>query len=190
MRRRTAIAVTICAAGLSLTACTAGITTASPTTSPSPTASRTGSSPTASPSHPASPSSSAASTVRVNAPIGSFPIPQGAQVAYNISCAKQIGIAVSPVTPSQSSTFYATALPRAGYKIESDIASNAGAAQGLTEIEFSGHGYTGTIITITNLGAAASAGSSSVTLPSNMTKNVAEIIMFANGTPTTYLCPS
>jgi hypothetical protein len=174
MRRHTAITVTICAAGLSLTACTAGITTASPT---------------ASPSHPASSSSSAAATVRVNAPIGSFPIPQGAQVAYNISCAKQIGIAVSPVTQSQSSTFYATALPRAGYKIESDIASNAGAAQGLTEIEFSGHGYTGTIITIANLGAAASAGSS-ITLPSDMTKNVAEIIMSADGTPASYLCPA
>jgi hypothetical protein len=182
--------MTISAAGLSLTACTAGITTASPTTSPSPAPSRTGSSPTASPSHPASPSSSAAATVRVNAPIGSFPIPQGAQVAYNISCAKQIGVAVSPVTPSQSSTFYATALPQAGYKIESDIASNAGAAQGLTEIEFSGHGYTGTIITVANLGAAASTGSSSITLPSDMTKNVAEIIMSADGTPTSYLCPT
>jgi hypothetical protein len=182
MRRHTAITVTICAAGLSLTACTAGITTASPTASPS--------HPAASPSHPASSSSSAAATVRVNAPIGSFPIPQGAQVAYNISCAKQIGLAVSPVTQSQSSTFYATALPRAGYKIESDITSNAGAAQGLTEIEFSGHGYTGTIITIANLGAAASAGSSSITLPSDMTKNVAEIIMSADGTPASYLCPA
>jgi hypothetical protein len=111
-------------------------------------------------------------------------------VAYNISCAKQIGIAVSPVTPPQSSTFYSTALPQAGYKIESDIASNAGAAQGLTEIEFSGRGYTGTIITIANLGAAASAGSSSITLPSDMTKNVAEIIMSADGTPTSYFCPS
>jgi hypothetical protein len=171
------MAMTICAAGLSLTACSAGITTASPATSPS---------------HTASPSPSAAATVRVNAPIGSFPIPQGAQVAYNISCAKQINIAVSPVTPAQSSTFYAAALLRAGYKIESNITSsdpNTGDPQGLAEIEFTGHGFTGAIITVADLGAEASADSS-ITLPTDLTKNVAEITMSADGTPGSYICPA
>lgn len=188
MLSRTAMAVAICAASLSLAACTAGITTASPTTSRSHTVNRTGSPH----SHTSPPASTLATTVRVHAPIGSFPIPQGARVAYNISCAKQINIAVSPVTPAQSSTFYSAALLRAGYKIGGNITSsdpNTGAPQGLTEIEFTGHGYTGNIITMADLGAEASADPS-ITLPSDLTKNVAEISMSANGTPGSYICPT
>lgn len=198
--RRMAMAATTCAAGLSLAACSAGITTASTATSRSPATSRTASSPTpsspaASPSHTASPSPShtAAATVRVNAPIGSFPMPQGAQVVYNISCPKQVSLILSPVTPSQASAFYSTALPRAGYKITNNMTfsdPNTGAPDGLTEISFTGHGYTGEVITMANLGAEASADPSVGTLPSNVTKNVAEITMSVNGTPDSYTCPN
>jgi len=193
--RRMAMAVTTCAVGLSLAACTAGITTASRATSPSPTASRAASSSAAAPSHTASTSASPADTVHVNAPIGSFPIPQAAKVVYNISCPKQVSIILSPVTPSQASTFYTTALPRAGYKVTSNIASsdpNTGAPMGLVAIEFTGHGYTGTIITMANLSAEASAAPSIGigSLPSSMTKNVAEITMSAHGTPESYICPT
>jgi hypothetical protein len=126
----------------------------------------------------------------VNAPIGSFPIPQGAQVVYNISCPKQISIILSPVTPSQSSTFYTTALPRAGYKIEGNIMSSDPSTGALEEIEFSGHGYKGAIATMADLGAEASANPSVGTLPSDMTKNVEEVTMSVPGTPVSYICPT
>jgi hypothetical protein len=191
--RRMAVAVITGAAGLSLAACTVGISSAGPGTSLSPSASRAGSSPTVPSSHSAPPQPSPAATVSVNAPISSFPIPAGAAVVYNISCARLISIIVSPVTPSQSSAFYTTALPRAGYKIEDNITTadpNTGAAQGLAEIEFSGHGYKGTIATMANLGAEASADPSLGTLPSDMTKNVEEITLTASGTPGSYTCPT
>jgi hypothetical protein len=186
--RRLAMAVTISAAGLSLAACSAGVTSASQAKSKSPSVSHTASSLAGAASH--TPSPSPAATVRVNAPIGSFPIPQGAKVAYDISCPKQISIVLSPVTPSQASTFYTTALPRAGYKILDNISSSAGSPGGLVEIEIAGHGYTGAIAAMANLGAEASADPSIGNLPSNLTKNVAEITMSAPGTPEAYICPS
>jgi hypothetical protein len=190
--RRTAMAVITCAAGLSLTACSVGVTSARPGASPSPSASRTGPLPTASSSHspaapsshPASPSPATVTMVTVNAPIHSFPIPAGAQVAFNISCPKSISLAVSPVTPAQSSAFYTIELPRAGYTIQ-----NSFTFDGIVEIAFSGHGYTGSIATISDLSAAASASPSAVTLPSDLTKNVAQISLTAPGTPDTYVCP-
>ncbi|HTZ28733.1 MAG TPA: hypothetical protein VMC83_32335 [Streptosporangiaceae bacterium] len=114
-------------------------------------------------------------------------------MAYNISCPKQVSIALSPVTPQQASAFYTTALPRAGYKITNNITTtdpNTGSPQGLVEIGFTGHGYTGQIVALDNLGAEASANPSMGDLPSNLTKNVAEIIMSAQGTPENYTCPS
>lgn len=186
--RRLAIAVMTGAAGLSLAACSAGVTSASQA---SPSVSHTASPLAGAASH--SPSPSPAATVHVNAPIGGFPIPQGAKVAYNISCPKQVSIALSPVTPQQASAFYTTALPRAGYKITNNITTtdpNTGSPQGLVEIGFTGHGYTGQIVALDNLGAEASANPSMGDLPSNLTKNVAEIIMSAQGTPENYTCPS
>jgi hypothetical protein len=198
--RRTAIAVTTCAAGLSLAACSVGITTAKPGTSPSPSVSHSGSSPTTPSTPPASPKSSpspvATATVAVSAPIGSFPIPPGAKVLYNFSCSKQISIMVGPVTPSESSTFYTSALPRAGYKIDDDFTTsdpNTGAADGLTDIDFSGHDYQGSIATADNLAAEASADPSAPsvgTLPSDMTKNVEQVFMTLDGTPSSYICPN
>ena len=120
----------------------------------------------------------------MNAPIHSFPVPRGAQVSFNISCPKQIGIAVSPVTPAQSSAFYTIELPKAGYKIQNNFTMD-----GIVEIDFSGHGYNGSILTFANLGAEASANPSTVTLPSDLTKNVEEITMNASGTPESYNCP-
>jgi hypothetical protein len=122
--------------------------------------------------------------VTVDAPIHSFPVPEGAQVSFNISCPKSIGIAVSPVTPAQSTAFYTIELPRAGYKIQ-----NSFTMDGIVEIDFSGHGYTGSIATFADLGAEASANPSTVTLPSDLSKNVEEITMTVPGTPDSYNCP-
>jgi hypothetical protein len=193
--RLMAMTVTSCAAGLSLAACTAGITKANPVTSPSPTASHNVSSPAASPSHTASASASAGSgdTVRVEAPIGSFPIPRGAQVVANMPCGKQDLIELGSVTPPQVSTFYTSALPRAGYKVTNNTLTsdpNTGTPQGMAEITFTGHGYTGLIIAMANLGAEASADPSLADLPSDMTKNAVEISLSPPGTANTSTCPS
>ena len=96
---------------------------------------------------------------------------------------------VSPVTPSQSSAFYTTALPRVGYKIGENVTTDAGTAQDMTEIQFSGHGYEGWIGTLADANAGASAGPSSWPLPGDMTKNVEEIVMNPPGTPDSYTCP-
>lgn len=155
--RGTVMAVLTCTVGLSLAACSAGITTANPPESPSHNSSRAGSSPTTSPSHSPShspsPSASAspAATVHVNAPIGSFPIPPGAQVITNASCPKQILLGMSPVTPSRASAFYTAALPAADYKISSNI--QTGPPENVTLIGFSGHGYTGSISAAADLSA-------------------------------------
>jgi len=177
--RLMAMAVTTCVAGLSLAACSAGITTASR----SPATSRTASSPAAAASHTSPVSASPADTVRVDAPIGSFPIPHGAQVVINLPCGKQVIIVLSSVTPSQASSFYIAALPRAGYQITSNIGGTApGASGSITEIDFTGHGYKGTIVAASDLGALASTGPSPVSVPSSITKNFAEITLTPPGT--------
>lgn len=186
--RLMAMAVMACAAGLSATACTAGITTASRVAPPSPATSRTASSPAASDSH--SPSPSPAATIRVHAPIGSFPVPGGAQVVFNMTCPKQINLALTPVTPSQAEAFYLTALPKAGYKATQNMSfGSAGDPKGLAEIGFTGHGYTGQISDIADLSADASAAPSLGNIGGTMTKNVLEIMMSPPGVPDSYNCP-
>jgi hypothetical protein len=189
--RLIATSVTTCAVGLSLAACTAGITTANPRTSPSPAASRTASSPAA--SHSTSASASPADTVRVDAPIGSFPIPHEAQVVANMPCGKQILIELGSVTPAQVSTFYTSALPQAGYNITDNTLTSdpdTGTPQGMAEITFTGHGYTGLIIAMANLGAEASADPSMADLPSSIAKNALEISLTPPGTANTSTCSS
>lgn len=191
--RRIAMTVTTCAASLSLAACTAGITSANPETSPSTAASRAGSSLAASASHATSASAGTGSTVRVDAPIGSFPIPRGAQVVANMPCGKQILIELGSVTPVQASDFYTAALPRAGYQItDSTLNSdpNTGAAQGMAELTFTGHGFTGLIIAMADLGAEASADPSVGSLPATIAKNAVEISLSPAGTAGAPSCSS
>lgn len=196
MHRLMAMAVTTCAAGLSLTACTAGITSTSPATASSPAESRTASSPapaashtTSAASHTTSAASSPVDTVNVGAPIGSFPIPHGAQLVANMAnvpCAKAVLVELDSVTPAKASAFYTSALPRAGYRITGNtLASDpkTGAPQALAEIMFTGHGYTGVIIAAADLGAEASADPSMAGLPSNITKNSVEISLTPPGAP-------
>jgi hypothetical protein len=189
--RLMAMAATTCAVGLSLAACSAGVTTKTPVTPRSPVTSSTTSSPAASPSPAASAPAIPAAKVSVNAPIGSFPIPRVAHVVANMACSQQVLIELSSVTPAQVQTFYASALPRAGYTIKNNTMSsdpNTGAADGLGEITFSGHRYTGLIIAMANLGAEASADPSVGSLPSNVKKNVVEIELSPPGKANAPMC--
>lgn len=110
-----------------------------------------------------------------------------------MSCGKQDLIEVGSVTPAQASTFYTSALPRAGYKITDNTLTsdpNTGTPQGMAEITFTGDGYTGLIIAMANLGAEASADPSLAGLPSSMAKNVVEVSLTPPGSASTSTCPS
>jgi ABC-type phosphate transport system substrate-binding protein len=138
--RSAAVALTACAASLSLTACSAGITTASTaTTSP---AARNSSSASASASQAAP--ALASRTIKVSGEFGSFPIPARAKVAENIASAPGAIVFFDHVTPAKVSSFYAQALPRAGYTITANsVISQSGGT--VAFIQFTGHGVKGTI---------------------------------------------
>ena len=120
-RRTAALAAAACAAGISLAACSVTTTTS-----------------------PASSSAPAGSTVSVSGPLGGFPIPPGAQVIEDSTDSGHYSIVFGSVSPSAASSFYATALPRAGYTIISHSSATGDSFSG-TGIWFTGHGYNGQI---------------------------------------------
>jgi hypothetical protein len=158
--RPAALTLATCAAGLSLAACSAGITTAGPATS-SPAASRTTASAPASGTTSSTPSTgstgrstastgrSTARTVRAGGSV-SFPIPPRAEVIDNTTFDKQIEVVIGSVSPQKASSFYTSALPRAGYTITLNTLGTSGGSTMLA-IQFTGHGYKGTIGAGSNL---------------------------------------
>ena len=138
--RSAAVALTACAASLSLTACTAGTTTAS-TAATSPAA-RNSASASASVSQ-AGPAL-ASRTIKVSGEFGSFPIPARAKVVENVGSDPGAIVFFDQVTPAKVSSFYAQALPRAGYTITvNSVISQSGGT--VAFIQFTGHGVKGTI---------------------------------------------
>ena len=152
--RLAAVAAVSCAAALSLAACSAGITNAGPARSSSPATSRAASSS----ARPTSSPAGSVRTVTVNAPIGSFPVPPGATVLENFAYNNQIAIILSSVSPAEASSFYLSALPRTGYKITGNtlVTGSGSVSTGpASEIDFTGHGYKGTIGAISNVSPPA-----------------------------------
>jgi ABC-type phosphate transport system substrate-binding protein len=161
--RSTALALACCAASVSVAACTAGITTASSPTTSAPA-------PTHSASVPAAASSRAPSgrMIKVTGSVGSFPVPAGAKVTENIAIdQKDIVVAFGSVTPANVSSFYATALPRAGYTISGNSVVTQGGGT-VAFVFFSGHGYKG------DIGALSKAPASEASMGLG-TKNVTTI---------------
>jgi len=145
-----------CAAGLSLAACAAGVSTAGPARSSSPSPSRAGASTAA--TRPATPQAGSVRTVTVDAPIGSFPVPTEANVIENVADNKSVAIILGSVSPAEASSFYLSALPRAGYKITGNTlvtGSGTEATGPASEIDFTGHGYKGTIGAISDVSPPA-----------------------------------
>ena len=140
--RSAAVALTACAASLSLAACSAGSTTASTaTTSP---AARSSSSASASASVSQAGSALAGRTIKVSGEFGSFPIPARAKVVENVASDPGAIVFFDRVTPAKVSSFYAQALPRAGYTITANsVISQSGGT--VAFIQFTGHGVKGTI---------------------------------------------
>jgi ABC-type phosphate transport system substrate-binding protein len=164
--RNAAMALVTCAASLSLAACTAGITTTSTATA----AATSSSSP--SPSRSATMTSSPAPAGRmlaVSGKISTFPVPAGAKVAENVSLNNDISIGFGKVTLAKVQSFYAQALPKAGYTITSN--SSASESGGVVLIQFTGHGYKGQV------SALASDPDPSDTLPGLGSKNVTTILL-------------
>jgi len=122
--RTAVLAAAACTVGISLAACSV-TTTASPTSSSAP----------------------AGSTVSVSGPVGRFPVPQGAHVLEDSTDNGHYSIVFGSVSPAEASTFYATALPRAGYTIISNSSATGGSWDSFsgTGIWFTGHGYSGQI---------------------------------------------
>jgi hypothetical protein len=164
IHRSAALALTTCAASLTVAACTAGVTTAtSAATSPA--------APSRSASVAAAASAGSAAAGRmisISGSIGSFPVPAGAKVAENVGASQQIIVIFSSVTPANVSSFYATALPRAGYAISGNsVISEGGGTEAI--IQFSGHGYKGNIAALSHFSGAG------VSVAGLGTKNVSTI---------------
>ena len=140
--RSAAVALAACAASLSLTACAAGTTTAS-TAATSPAA-RNSSSASALASVSQAGPALAGRTIKVSGESGSFPIPARAKVVENVSSDPGAIVFFDRVTPAKVSSFYAQALPRAGYTITvNSVISQSGGT--VAFIQFTGHGVKGTI---------------------------------------------
>jgi hypothetical protein len=167
--RSAAVALTACAASLSLAACAAGTTTAgTTTTSPAaPGSSSASSSTSASTSASASPAL-ASRTIKVAGDVGSFPVPAGANVAENIASSQETVIIFDKITPARVSSFYAQALPQDGYTITTNtvVSQSSGAA---AIIQFTGHGFSG------NIDALATFTDSAVSVAGLGHKNVTTI---------------
>jgi len=161
--RSAALALAACAASLTVAACTAGITTATP---PATSA--------AAPSHSASVARSSPSPassgrmISVSGSVGSFPVPAGAKVAENIADGQESIVIFSSITPAKVSSFYATALPQAGYTISGNSLVTQGGGT-VAFILFSGHGYKGNIDALSNF------PNSGVSVAGLGTKNVTTI---------------
>jgi hypothetical protein len=122
--------------------------------------------------------------VSVDAPIGSFPVPHGAQVLFNSTCGREVIIELTSITPTQASSFYNSVLPSDGYKITGNTlvdGSESGLPGAAAGIEFTGHGYKGEVAALSNLGALSSTGPSAAGLPSGVTKNFLTITLTPPG---------
>ena len=162
--RFAALALATCAASLSATACSAGISTAgssatNPATSSTATSgsgtSGSGTSGSGSSSHSASAAASSPSPsssgrmITVNGTVGSFPVPAGAKVVETGGTSQDSAVIFEYVTPAKVSSFYATALPQAGYTISTNsVISQIGGTAAI--VEFTGHGFKGYIDALSN----------------------------------------
>ena len=167
--RPAALALAACAASLTVAACSAGTPSASSSTTSSATSAATssGTSSSGAPGSAASAGSSSAPptsgppiagrTITVKGALGSFPVPAAAKVAENIAAGKELVIVFGLITPADVSRFYATALPGAGFTVTINSMLSKGGDTGAL-IQFTGHGYQGSIDALDKFPGASVAG--------------------------------
>jgi hypothetical protein len=89
-------------------------------------------------------------------------------VAENVAGSQELVIIFSAISPAKVSSFYATALPQAGYSISTNsVLNQAGSVVAI--IAFSGHGYKG------NIDALAHFSDPKVNIAGLGTKNVTTV---------------
>ncbi len=82
--------------------------------------------------------------IQVSGEVGSFPVPAGANVAENVASSQETVIIFGTITPAKVSSFYARALPQAGYTVTTNsVVSQSGNT--VAFIQFTGHGFQGNI---------------------------------------------
>jgi hypothetical protein len=87
--------------------------------------------------------------ITVSGSVGSFPVPAGAKVVETGGDSQDIAVIFEYVTPAKVSSFYATALPRAGYTISNNsVISQSGGT--VAFVQFTGHGFKGAIDALSN----------------------------------------
>jgi hypothetical protein len=87
--------------------------------------------------------------ITVNGTVGSFPVPAGAKVVETGGTSQDSAVIFEYVTPAKVSSFYATALPQAGYTISTNsVISQIGGTAAI--VEFTGHGFKGYIDALSN----------------------------------------
>jgi hypothetical protein len=167
--RPAALALAACAASLTVAACSAGTPSVGSSTTSSATSAATssGTSSSGAPSQGASAGSSSAPptsgppiagrTITVKGALGSFPVPAAAKVAENIAAGKELVIVFGSITPADVSRFYATALPGAGFTVTINSMLSKGGDTGAL-IQFTGHGYQGSIDSLDKFPGASVAG--------------------------------
>ena len=162
--RPAALALAACAASLTVAACSAGTPSASSSTTSSATSAATssgapsqGASAGVSSAPPTSGPPIAGRTITVKGALGSFPIPAAAKVAENIAAGKELVIVFGLITPADVSRFYATALPGAGFTVTINSMLSKGGDTGAL-IQFTGHGYQGSIDALDKFPGASVAG--------------------------------
>src|ERR1700723_729102 len=135
--RSAALALTACAASLSVAACSSGTPAASSagtsSAGPSQSASAIVSAPV-----PTTGAPIAGKTVSVNGKLTSFPIPAAAKLAENMGGGQALMLIFGAVAPADVARFYATALPQAGYSISTNAMLSKGGDNG-AYILFTGH---------------------------------------------------
>jgi hypothetical protein len=135
--RPAAVALAACAASLSLAACSAGITSSSTATTEATASASTSRTASASPSP-------SARMLKVSGSVGTFPVPAGAKIAQNLGTGQETIVIFSLITPAKVSTFYAQALPKAGYTVTANSVVTQGGST-VAFIQFTGHGVKGNI---------------------------------------------
>jgi hypothetical protein len=155
--RSAALALTACAASLSVAACSAGTSsTASSSAAGSASASKSAA-PVVSSAVPTSGPAIAGRTLQINGKIGSFPVPAAAKVGENLSGGSSLLVVFGSVAPEDVARFYATALPQAGFTVTSNALVSQGGQNGAI-IQFTGHGFKGNIESVAQFPGAAIAG--------------------------------
>jgi hypothetical protein len=157
VHRNLVTAAALCLSGACVAACSAGIVSARPHGSGSP-----GSGSPAPANSPSSPPATASlppvsvshTVVGLGGMIGNFPIPTGAELFEKVISGKTIDLVLSAVTAAQVSSFYGSALPRDGYKITENTVGTGIGFSG-TSIEFTGHGYKGTIGAVSGISGSS-----------------------------------